>query len=370
MMPTPDTPSKTSDMDDTLKSETSLKGHSKNLSLKAATKKGKDKSENKKKTQTKGLTKPKAQDGTNKPGGRLSWLGAVLGILGVGLGGYALLKTSTLSPPDNSEIKAEITRIESENAALKTQIARLERRLKSQNSAAAALSDINPLLARIDALEARPQSASELTQDELEGLQADITRLEKRFELISNYSENSDDKTFSSEGEAGSADPSQKGHLKALQIPLEIATRLEALEDRINKADPDTFQFGERLLRDELDAIGSRFAAMSETQILDEAPSFEAAQRRVAELLDFPETALRARLRDIELADKPWWQRSLARHISVKKSSETDEVDLIIAAIDKGEIKEAVRLIGNLPSQARSILNEWVSSAQTYLQEN
>ncbi len=340
-----------------------------------------------KKPDSKKRSKPGASP-LKKPGvlGRkLAALGAVLGLLGVGLGGYALLKTATLAVPDNTDIKTEIARIETQNATLKTQIERLERRLKSQEGRESANADVSGLIDRIEALEIVPQSPNAISDTELENLQNDVKRLDKRFDLIQDFTQSSDANAATGAQDAAEEGGSENTAVSRIDIPLEIATRLEALEAQTQTHAQDVKAKDKRIAELE-EALSLVKEQQSGDTPVDAAvtPNAQAGaavspgallrakaapQKRLA-LAPFPEEAVRTRLRELDLADKPWWKKSLARHISVKKPGEIDDVDLIVGAIDRGEIEEAVKLIGNLPSQARSMLGDWVENAQSYIREN
>jgi len=212
--------------------------------------------------------------------------------MGIGLGGYNSLQSSLTKPLDLSGYDRQMDELRAKNKNLQAQISRLERHNKTQSSL-----NISDISSRIEALETRPV-VSENT--------GDISDL---------ISENID---------AG-------GSGRLISVPAEIANRLESLESQINRADPEVFLFGESLLQDQRGDV-----------------------RTI--LPTFPETALRARLRELDVADKSWWRRSLSRHISVKKPGETDRVDDIQTHIANGDIDKALGVIENLPSQARSVV--------------
>jgi len=294
-----------------------------------------------------------------KSGRKLALLGIALGLMGIGLGGYNSLQSSLTKPLDLSGYDRQMDELRAKNKNLQAQISRLERHNKTQSSL-----NISDISSRIEALETRPV-VSENTGD-ISDLISELARLENRVDTLSAFTPDKG-REAQADGEDQNENIDAGGSGRLISVPAEIANRLESLESQINRADPEVFLFGESLLQDQLEALRQGQNSISARQRYSVSTDRGGAMRGDVRTIlpTFPETALRARLRELDVADKSWWRRSLSRHISVKKPGETDRVDDIQTHIANGDIDKALGVIENLPSQARSVVRDWVNAAQS-----
>lgn len=264
-------------------------------------------------------------------------------LLGAG-GGFALTTLWQAAPPlqDISALETQIAAQTRANEDLRAQVGRLKNEMQAKIDQLSVAPTDN-----VDAMEFTTRLARlEDAAQEGKGSADDITRLEKRIEALTAFD--------------GIAPDS---------VPVEIATRLEALETSHIQITPDTLMIGNMSLREVLDDLqNNRGVHLSKTSASSPGDTFVTRESIAIVLPPFPEDSIRGILREASLADKNWIQRVLGRHVSVRKPGEQDPVDQVLAAIKAGDIEQAVAVVETLPSPARSNASEWMTAARHLLQ--
>lgn len=105
------------------------------------------------------------------------------------------------------------------------------------------------------------------------------------------------------------------------------------------------------------------------TETVEDTLSSESVSENIIEsstviLPEFPEDALRAAVRDHELAGKNWFARIIGKNLSIKKAGERDAIDDIVDLIARKDIAGALDKMETLPSSVRSVARDWIKAAR------
>ena len=108
----------------------------------------------------------------------------------------------------------------------------------------------------------------------------------------------------------------------------------------------------------------SLITTQAEETISSENASENVMQSSTVVLPEFPEDALRAAVRENELAGKSWFARIIGQNLSIKKAGERDEIDDIVDLIARKDIAGALDKMETLPSSVRSVARDWMKAAR------